>query len=117
MTNSASRSGIFFSSALALLVFSTLTASLGNRSAMAAYADGQQPQIIRSSTRLVQINVVAEDKNGAPLAGLTREDFELLDGGLILISRGDDSNLRFGVSVGETLCCARFCSPIQEISH
>ncbi len=41
------------------------------------------PQIptFRSSTRLVQVNVVAVDKNGKPVADLRREEFALLEDG------------------------------------
>ena len=34
---------------------------------------------IRSTTRLVQLSVLAHDKNG-PIAGLKQEDFVLMDG-------------------------------------
>ena len=37
------------------------------------------PTTIRSTTRLVQVNVLAHDKNG-PVAGLKQEDFVLMDG-------------------------------------
>jgi len=41
----------------------------------------QNPPTIRATTRLVEINVVAHDKKGAPVTGLTQEDFTILDGG------------------------------------
>ncbi|MGH9865969.1 MAG: VWA domain-containing protein [Candidatus Acidiferrales bacterium] len=33
------------------------------------------------TTRLVEINVVVDDKNGSPVSGLTQKDFSLTDGG------------------------------------
>ena len=37
--------------------------------------------VIKSSTRLVQVNVVVTDKKGLPVQGLKKEDFRLFDGG------------------------------------
>jgi len=37
--------------------------------------------VIRSTTRLVQVSVIAKDKNGLNVMGLTRNDFTVLDGG------------------------------------
>jgi VWFA-related protein len=36
---------------------------------------------LRVMTRLVQVNVIVQDKNGNPVKGLTKDDFTLLDGG------------------------------------
>jgi VWFA-related protein len=41
----------------------------------------QQPDVIRSSTRLVQLSVIAQDAKGEPLTGLQKEDFTVLDEG------------------------------------
>jgi len=41
----------------------------------------QQPQPIRVSVQLVEINVVALSKTGEPVLGLTKDDFEILDNG------------------------------------
>lgn len=56
--------------------------------AIASTAFGQQvsPQaspsaIFRTSTKLVQVSVIAQDKDGKPVAGLQREDFQLFDNG------------------------------------
>ena len=38
------------------------------------------PPLIRTGTRLVEVEVVVRDKNG-PVTGLTRDDFTLLDQG------------------------------------
>jgi VWFA-related protein len=43
--------------------------------------DNQGDLIIRSTTRLVQMSVVAQDKQGRPVVDLKREDFELFDNG------------------------------------
>jgi VWFA-related protein len=40
-----------------------------------------QPQVIRSTTRLVQISVIAQDGKGQPITGLKKEDFTVLDEG------------------------------------
>jgi hypothetical protein len=37
--------------------------------------------IFRATTRLVQVSVIAQDKDGKPVAGLKREDFQLFDNG------------------------------------
>jgi VWFA-related protein len=42
---------------------------------------GQQPTGLRSTTRFVVVNVIVKDKQGAPVKGLTRGDFTVLDGG------------------------------------
>lgn len=39
--------------------------------------------VLHSNTRLIQVDVVAEDKKGHPLLDLTREDFEIYDQGKI----------------------------------
>jgi VWFA-related protein len=41
----------------------------------------QQPDVIHSSTRLVQLSVIAQDSKGEPLSGLQKEDFTVLDEG------------------------------------
>jgi len=38
-------------------------------------------QVLRVTTHLVVVNVVVHDKKGAPVAGLTRDDFKIFDGG------------------------------------
>jgi VWFA-related protein len=43
-------------------------------------AHSQQP-VFKSSTRLVQISVVTQDRNGRPVPGLTAADFEIIEGG------------------------------------
>ena len=41
----------------------------------------QQPATLRVTTRLINVSIVVHDKQGKPVAGLTRDDFELLDNG------------------------------------
>jgi VWFA-related protein len=41
----------------------------------------QQAPIIRTTTRLVQFTVIVQDKSGAPVLGLNKNAFTLLDGG------------------------------------
>src|ERR1700721_1547982 len=45
--------------------------------AFAVLALAQDESIFRTTTQLVQIDVAAEDKDGKPVAGLTKDDFEL----------------------------------------
>lgn len=44
-------------------------------------ADKQAGPVIRSTTRLVQMSVVAQDKQGRPVVDLKKEDFEVFDNG------------------------------------
>lgn len=41
----------------------------------------QKPATLKTTTRLVQVNAVVQDKNGQPVDGLTKGDFTLLDQG------------------------------------
>src|ERR1700720_590187 len=61
------------STALALLALSLAAIS-------ASAQDSPQPPAISVSTRLVQVGVIARDKNG-PVADLTKDDFVVLDRG------------------------------------
>ncbi len=47
---------------------------------MAGMAVAQQPTTFRTGTKLVEVDVVVRDKTG-PAAGLTKEDFSVLDNG------------------------------------
>jgi VWFA-related protein len=44
-------------------------------------ASVQAPAVIRSTTRLVQLNVIVHNKKGDPVQGLKKEDFTVLDEG------------------------------------
>jgi len=37
--------------------------------------------VLKSTTRLIQVNVIARDNHGIPVRGLKKEDFEILDNG------------------------------------
>lgn len=42
---------------------------------------GSQPAVLRVSTRMVQVNVIVQEKDGSPVTGLTKDDFSLFDKG------------------------------------
>ena len=65
----------------------TLLAIWGSPTASAQTAPNsppadQSPIVLRSSTRLVQLNVVVQGKKGEPVTGLTKDDFTVLDQGV-----------------------------------
>jgi hypothetical protein len=43
--------------------------------------DASAPETLRSTTHLIEVSVVAQTKQGAPVTGLTQQDFTLLDEG------------------------------------
>ena len=48
----------------------------------AASSQNTQPsQVIRTATRLVQVNVVVQNKDGIPITGLKKADFSVMDNG------------------------------------
>ena len=54
-----------------------VSSALGQESGTSNPSQG----IIRSVTRLVQVSVIAQDKKGDPIEGLTRDDFAVFDNG------------------------------------
>jgi VWFA-related protein len=74
----------FSSALLFLLVFLPLflsaTPQSENKTKISS-SNAQSSQVIRTSTRLVQVNVVVQDKSGTPITGLKQGDFTLLDNG------------------------------------
>jgi len=65
-----------------LLIFSTMSIAAPQAPAAApAPAANQQPSVIHSTTRLVQVSVIAQDGKGQPMTGLKKEDFTVLDEG------------------------------------
>ncbi len=61
-----------------------LTASAGPQSQTAhstSSENSQQPQAIRTTTRLVQVSVIVQDKSGASITGLDKQNFKLFDDG------------------------------------
>jgi VWFA-related protein len=81
----ASRLTSVFSSALLFLSvflasFSSATPQSENKPTTSS-SNAQTSQVIRTTTRLVQVNVVVQDKSGTPITGLKEADFTLLDNG------------------------------------
>jgi VWFA-related protein len=68
-----------------LLVFLLLSpgslAAPQSPAATGAISPNQQPNVIRSSTRLVQVSVIAQDGKGQPVTALKKEDFSVFDEG------------------------------------
>ena len=75
-----------FSSAVLLVVSLFLspllsaTPQISSQSA-ASHQNTQPSHVIRTATRLVQVNVVVQDKSGTPITSLKEADFTLLDNG------------------------------------
>jgi VWFA-related protein len=63
-----------------LATLCVLAAASHRRGLLAAPAQPEQP-VLRVSTRLVQVNVVVETRDGRPVTGLSAEDFALWDRG------------------------------------
>jgi VWFA-related protein len=66
-------------SALAALATVASTAALSGALLATNPQDRQQRPVFRTTTELIEIDVVVVDKNGEPVHGLTREDFLLRD--------------------------------------
>src|SRR6516162_10134725 len=56
-------------------------AAIAGQSGSQTPASPAQPPVFRSTTRLVQINVVVHDKHGQPVTDLKKEDFVVIDRG------------------------------------
>ncbi len=67
--------------ALLLLIAGALLANYSGAAFCQAQAQEPSPAVVRVTTRLTELNVIVQDKHGAPVGGLTREDFTLLDDG------------------------------------
>jgi VWFA-related protein len=65
---------------IALLVLALSAAALAVATQSLA-VDNQAGLVIRSTTRLVQMSVIAQDKQGRPVVDLKKEDFEVFDNG------------------------------------
>src|ERR1700679_3432086 len=46
-----------------------------------AFAQAPSDNVFRSTTKLVQVSVIAQDKKALPVADLRREEFQILDNG------------------------------------
>lgn len=76
-----------------------------------AQAAQDQPAVIRSTTRLVQVNVVVNDQKLNPLGDLKQEDFEIFDNGV-------PQQIRFfAVEKGEAGRTARPALPPGVVSN
>src|ERR1700759_4555666 len=53
---------------------------LASVAAISITAIAQQPQVFRSETRVVQVDVIVRNDKG-PVTGLTQNDFQILDNG------------------------------------
>jgi VWFA-related protein len=53
------------------------TAAIGLGLILLPNLAAQQPLVLKTTTKLVQVSVVVHDKSGAPLPGLTQQDFNL----------------------------------------
>ena len=83
LTSAISRAALF----LAYLFLSSFLSPLSSANPQnqshpeASSANTQPSQVIRTATRLVQVNVVVQAKDGIPITGLKAADFSLLDNG------------------------------------
>jgi VWFA-related protein len=62
-----------------LLILSPVSIAQQANPATSNSATSQQPPVIRSTTRLVQLSVIAQDGKGEPITGLKKEDFSVFD--------------------------------------
>jgi len=68
------------SAALCFVAISIVSSAGAARYGKDTLAAQKLPKL-KVATRLVEINVVVDDKNGNPVSGLTQKDFSLFDGG------------------------------------
>lgn len=66
-----------------LCTFALIAQTVGQSPAPAPATPSQAPAppMVRVTTRLVQVNVVVQDKKGQPATDLTKDDFAIFDGG------------------------------------
>jgi len=55
--------------------------SVGRAQSQGAGQANPAPPVVRVTTRMVQVNVIVHDRDGKPVAGLTKGDFHILDEG------------------------------------
>lgn len=63
------------------IILSTLQLAMPAGGQKPATQAKKEPDVLRVTTRLVQVSVVAQDKKGEPVTNLTRDDFILLEKG------------------------------------
>ena len=73
------RTVLLLSAAVILIAVQVLAVS--HRVQAGAQGDAQKRPIIRSTTRLINVNVVVTDRQGRPVQGLTSDDFKIFDNG------------------------------------
>lgn len=66
---------------LAVLLAASPFLLLAQQTANPKESSGPSQNILRSTTRLVQLSVIVQNKNGEPILGLKKNDFTLLDEG------------------------------------
>jgi len=64
---------------LALFLFTAGIIPLAAQKAPKSQPPSQTPTVLKSTTHLVQLNVIVEDHKGQPVFGLKKEDFSLVD--------------------------------------
>jgi VWFA-related protein len=64
-----------------LVLFPASIAKPQTPATASAPSTGQQPSVIRSTTRLVQVSVITQNGKDQPITGLKQEDFAVLDEG------------------------------------
>jgi VWFA-related protein len=81
MANGALRTAQFLCAGGLLVVcaFTTTWSASAHQEQRAATGAGDHPAPLRVTTRLVEINVIVDDKHGNPITGLTKDDFLLFD--------------------------------------
>ena len=68
-------------SAVSLLLLTVSASPQSQTPAGTADTTQQKTPVIHVTTRLLQVSVIVQDKEGAPMTGLRKEDFRVLDGG------------------------------------
>jgi len=81
LPRSLSRALIEAAALFALLTSPATSDSQTQPAASALNNAPQQPSTIRVTTRLIEVTLVVQGKNGKPIAGLQKQDFTLLDEG------------------------------------
>lgn len=73
--------GFVFRVCVCLGAIAVLPAAWSQQPAAPSVDNSEALQPLRVTTRLVQVNVIVNDKRGNPLSGLTQNDFSILDNG------------------------------------
>jgi len=73
------RSLLFLSAATVFAA--ALVLAVSHRVQAGGQNGAQKPPVIRTTTRIINVNVVVTDHEGRPVEGLTKDDFQILDNG------------------------------------